>query len=213
MHARVLRSSDKTASEKGRVPLGRVLPVLALLTAGCGRPAAESRPESTKSAAVRASSARPAGEQKVELKILDFNGIEQLIASHWGKVVVMDAWSTSCAPCVKEFPRLVALAGRYSPESLACISLSFDYQGIGTPEEQVPKVKKFLESQGATFDNVLSSEDADVLYPKFHLASVPAVFVYDKTGQLRKRFDNEDAQGEADVFNYDQVGARGRLDR
>jgi hypothetical protein len=31
--------------------------------------------------------------------------------------------------------------------------------------------------------------------------------VYDKAGQLRKRFDNENVQNKADVFSYGQVGA------
>ncbi len=66
-------------------------------------------------------------------------------------------------------------------------------------------MRKFLERQGATFENVLAGEESDALYRKFHLASVPAVFVYDRSGKLRKRFDNEQAAGDADVFTYEQV--------
>ena len=141
----------------------------------------------------------------VGVQILDFEGIQRLVESQRGKVVVMDAWSTSCPPCLKEFPNLVALHNRYGPSRVACISLSFDYEGIGTPEEVVPKVTKFLESQGATLDNVLSSEESDILYRKFKLASVPAVFVYDREGKLVKRFDNENAKTEAEAFTYQQV--------
>jgi thiol-disulfide isomerase/thioredoxin len=156
-------------------------------------------------AAARTSTLPPADEQ-VELKILDLAGIEKLIASHHGKVVVMDAWSTSCPPCVKEFPNLVALASKYGPEQLACVSLSFDYEGIDSPAEVAPRVLEFLRAKRATFDNVLSSDDSDALYRKFHLTAVPAVFVYDRAGALRKRFDNEDTRSEADSFTYEQVG-------
>ncbi len=145
------------------------------------------------------------GAGKVELKLLDFEGIRQLIASHRGQVVVLDAWSTSCAPCIKEFPNLVALQRKFGPP-LACISLSFDFEGIGTPHDKAPAVQAFLESKQATFDNVLSTEESDVLYRKFGFVSVPAVLVYDQTGRLRKRFDNENAQREADAFTYEQVG-------
>ena len=141
----------------------------------------------------------------VELQILDFEGIQKLIASHRGKVVVMDAWSTSCTPCIKEFPKLVALHHEFGPQKLACISLSFDFEGIGTPQEQVPRVQGFLQSKGASFDNVLSSEESASLYRKFHLASIPAVFVYDQSGNLSKRFDNQQAQSEAESFTYEQV--------
>ncbi len=139
------------------------------------------------------------------MKILDYDGIQRLIASHRGKVVVMDAWSTSCLPCLKEFPHLVELQERIGREKLACISLSFDFEGIGKPEEQSPKVLKFLRSKKAAFDNVLSSDESDELYKKFKLAAIPAVFVYDRTGKLRKRFDNEDAKTEAEAFTYEQV--------
>ena len=142
---------------------------------------------------------------EIDLQILDFDGFQELLAAKKGKVVVVDAWSTSCPPCMKEFPNLVALHKKHNPEDLACISLSFDYEGIGSPEQTKPKVLDFLKSQGATFDNVLSQDESDVLYRKLELASVPAVFVYDRDGKLVKRFDNEKAASEAEAFTYQQV--------
>lgn len=142
----------------------------------------------------------------ISLQTLDFDGIERLVASHRGKVVVMDAWSTSCAPCLAEFPHLVELHRRHGPDRVACVSLSFDYEGLGAIDEVKPPVIKFLTEQAATFDNVISSEESDALYRKFNLASVPAVFVYDRAGKLRKRFDNQRAKRKEDQFTYAQVG-------
>jgi len=127
------------------------------------------------------------------------------IADQRGKVVVMDAWSTSCPPCMKEFHNLVELHEQYGPEKVACISLSFDYEGLGTPEEQAPRVRKFLSSQHATFENLMSNEESDALYRKFNLAAVPAVFVYDRAGKLAKRFDNQQAKSADESFTYEQV--------
>ncbi len=148
--------------------------------------------------------AGPAGAD-VRLSIVDFEGIQGRIATHRGKVVVMDAWSTSCPPCLAEFHNLVELQKNHDSNDVACISLSFDYEGLGKPEEQQEPVLKFLRSQGATFDNLLASEESDTLYRKFKLAAVPAVFVYDRSGQLRKRFDNEQAKSKAEAFTYQQV--------
>jgi len=168
--------------------------VLLSLVAGCGAPATgDTKP------AAGAESAAP----EVKLQILDRAGIEGLIDSHRGKVVVMDAWSTACPPCLKEFPHLVELHHKHGADNVACISLSFDYEGIGEPEEQQDKVLGFLRQQGAAFDNVLSSDESDLLYKKFNLVSVPAVFVYDREGRLRKRFDNEDSG--AEPFTYEDV--------
>jgi thiol-disulfide isomerase/thioredoxin len=196
--------------------LPTLLPVIAIVLAfaasGCQRSAdladagstPSGRPVAESHSSANAAATQPAGDQ-VKVMQLDFDGIEQLVASHKGRVVVMDAWSLACPPCVQEFPKLVALQGRYPREQLACISLSFDYEGIGEPAEKLPRVEAFLEKQKANFDNVLASEESDVLYRKFHLLSVPAVFVYDKTGKLRRRFDNQQAQTEAEMFTYEDV--------
>ena len=142
---------------------------------------------------------------RVTLQVLDFAGVEQLIASKRGQVIVLDCWSTSCQPCRKAFPNLVALS-REHREQLACVSLSFDYEGIGKPEDQREKVLTFLREQGATFDNVLCSLESDLLSEKLDIPSIPAVFVYDRAGKLRKKFDNRNAS-KVGPFNYEQVQA------
>lgn len=114
------------------------------------------------------------------------------VARHRGKIVVLDCWSTSCPPCVREFPGLVALARKH-PE-IVCLSLSFDYEGIGTPEEALPRVRDFLAGVDAgAIDNMLGREESDVLYRKLDLASVPAVYVWGPDGALVRRFDEDDA--------------------
>jgi thiol-disulfide isomerase/thioredoxin len=145
---------------------------ISVLFAGCGRPepATEKR------------------ETKVELQVLDWNGLQQLIAIHRGKVVVMDCWSTSCRPCLEEFPKLVAMHNNYSHDDLSCVSLSFDNEGLDPIEDVKPPVLAFLERQKATFDNVLSTLDSDALYKKLEIPAVPAVLVYDRNGQLAKKF-------------------------
>ncbi len=41
--------------------------------------------------------------------------------------------------------------------------------------------------------NVISSDPSEDLYNKIHLGGPPAVFVYDQSGKLAKRFDNSQA--------------------
>jgi thiol-disulfide isomerase/thioredoxin len=133
------------------------------------------------------------------LQTRDFDGLTALIKSHQGKVVVMDAWSTSCPPCLKEFPNLVALHKKYGPEKVACISLSLDYTGLEKLAEIQEPVLGFLRDQQATFDNVLASEADEMMTKKLKIGAVPAVFVYDQKGELAKTF-----QG---AFTYEQVTA------
>jgi len=156
----------------------------------------------------------PAGDAKVEtddapvhLQMLDWDGFQKLMARHRGKVVVLDCWSTSCEPCKREFPKLVALDQKHSRDELACVSLSFDYEGIGRPEEQHSRVLAFLQAQRATFDNVLSRLESDELYKKLEIPSIPAVFVFDRQGRLHRRFDNRHASRDGGPFTYEQVSA------
>jgi thiol-disulfide isomerase/thioredoxin len=161
-----------------------------LLAPGCGYSATSESP--AQPASGNSAAAAPASDD-VKLSILSFDEIQKLIAGKRGKVVVVDAWSTSCPPCLKDFHNLVELANQYRPDDVACISLSFDYEGIGKPQDVQDRVLGFLRSQRATFDNVMSSEESDVLYRKFKLNAVPAIFVYERSGKLRQRFENEGA--------------------
>jgi thiol-disulfide isomerase/thioredoxin len=143
---------------------------------------------------------------KASVRLVDHAGLEAEIARHTGKVVVVDFWSTSCPPCVKEFPRLVALKKSHG-ERIACISFSLDYEGIDAPEELLPTIEKFLDKVGAgDVVNLLSTEEADAVYRKLDLVSVPAVYVYGPDGKLVQRFDEDDATKRLKrPFTYDDV--------
>jgi len=155
----------------------------------------------------KAVSKEPGEKPKVSLEIVSWEETQKLVAAHKGKIVVLDAWSTSCQPCMKEFPNLVKLHQKYAGKGVACMSLSCDYQGIKNkpPEFYRERVLKFLDKQGAGFQNLLATDPADELYDKMELASIPAVFVYGRDGKLAKRFDNEQAKTEDDNFTYADV--------
>ena len=137
--------------------------------------------------------APPAAVQAIDVALVDHAGLMAAVEARRGRIVVLDCWSTSCPPCVKEFPGLVALAEKYR-DQVACLSLSFDYEGIGTPDEVLPPVRSFLEKVGAgEISNMLTKEDADSLYKKLDLVSIPAVYVWKPDGTLARRFDDDDA--------------------
>ena len=49
----------------------------------------------------------------------------------------------------------------------------------------------------------MSSTDSDQIYIDLKLNSIPAVFVYDKTGKLSRRFDDSLMKpGKDEAFNY-----------
>jgi len=127
----------------------------------------------------------------IAVRLVDHAGLVEEVGRHRGKVVVLDCWSTSCPPCVKEFPGLVSLAARHG-DRVQCLSLCFDYDGLDKPEDLLPPVVAFLEKVGAgKVINMLSREEADSLSRKLDLASVPAVFVWKPDGGLAIRYDDD----------------------
>lgn len=137
-------------------------------------------------------SAAVTAPQGVEARILDWDGIENLIRAQEGKVVVLDLWATYCVPCRKEFPNLVALHNRLG-DKVTCISVSLDYDGLEDhPVEKCrDEVLAFLQEQQATCTNVVCSTPAEEVYgKKIPSQSVPAVYVFNKKGELADRFPN-----------------------
>jgi thiol-disulfide isomerase/thioredoxin len=153
--------------------------------------------------------AEPPKASGVALKILNWEQTLELVKKHKGKIVVMDVWSTSCDPCMKEFPNLVKLAKTQSKD-VACLSVSTDYTGSKNkpPEFYRERVTKFLQEQEATFENVLLNVPSDELFEKIELASIPAVYVFGRDGKLVKRFDSESAENlktDEEAFTYADV--------
>ncbi|MFQ5731391.1 MAG: TlpA family protein disulfide reductase [Planctomycetaceae bacterium] len=142
----------------------------------------------------------------VRLIEADWKGVQKLGAAQKGKVVVVDVWTSTCAACVKKFPRFAALQKKHG-NKVACISVNCDFDGVpGKPPKHYRKhVLDFLRKQQASFDNVMLNVPFLGFLNQIKLESTPALFVYDKTGRLTKRFDNDKSVSDADDFTMKQV--------
>ena len=79
----------------------------------------------------------------VTLDLIDAAGVAKLRANPTQKYRLINVWSTTCAPCVEEFPGLVKLARRMAMRPFEFITLSTDL-----PEDQ-PKAEQFLRKYHA----------------------------------------------------------------
>jgi thiol-disulfide isomerase/thioredoxin len=133
----------------------------------------------------------PEWRTTVQLTPGTWTEVEQQIAEHRGKIVVVDVWSTACEPCLREFPHLIELQEKH-PDTLVCVALNSDYAGVRKkpPEFYRDRVLKVLEAKQAKVVNVLCTEPADELFTELKIDSIPAVFVYDREGQLAAKFDH-----------------------
>ena len=154
----------------------------------------------------RAGAADDPAQPEVTLQIMNWEQTLELVKAQKGKIVVLDAWSTSCQPCIEEFPNLVKLHKRHG-QKVTCMSLSCDYAGIKKkpPEFYREKVLEFLRKQEAAFPNILCNVAADELFEQMDLAAIPAVYVFGRDGKLVKRFDNDDIKSDSEVFTYKEI--------
>ncbi|MEM7479433.1 MAG: hypothetical protein AAF483_30990 [Planctomycetota bacterium] len=124
-------------------------------------------------------------EAEIDVEMVDFAGLQKIIADKRGKVVVLDVWSTSCLPCMREFPNLVALSRNYD-DDVVCISLNVDY--IGLPKKPVEtykaKVVEFLRKEKAQIVNLMSTLSDEEMSGKLDFGSIPAILIYDRKGTL-----------------------------
>jgi len=93
-----------------------------------------------------------------------------------GKVTVIDFWSTTCEPCIREMPVLERLWRESDPAEVQVVGVAVD--------EEPGEVRKALPSLGVTFPMLIDS--AGVLSGMYRVGGgVPATFVLDREGRLR----------------------------
>ena len=143
-------------------------------------------------------------DPEVRLTAGTWKDVEVLVAKHAGKIVVVDVWSTSCLPCMTEFPHLVAMHRKHG-EKVVCISFNVDYVGIKSKPAATyaKKVEQFLQKHKATCTNILSTMPSDEIFQSLELPSIPAAYVYGTDGKLLKRFDDSLlVDGKEEAFTY-----------
>lgn len=156
------------------------------------------------------SSAAPAPvATEIKVELASFDDLKQRIATFKDRVVVVDAWSTSCLPCMKEFPHLVELAKRW-PEDVVCISVNLDFAGLPdtTPTTCLPAVTKFLQSKSAdpaNLVNLVSTDTDEQMFAKFEIESIPSIFVYDRTGAVAAKLTIDSAGADGLTYAGDVI--------
>lgn len=141
---------------------------------------------SSAQAAVKVSDfALPAIQDK---KMIDINQLR-------GKAVLINFWATWCGPCVQEIPSLISLQNEFGPQGLTVIGVSMDQNGEGP-------VQKLIEKTGINYPVVMG--DAKISRDFGGIFGIPASFLIDQSGTVRKRFNGWTSH-EAFVENIKQV--------
>jgi len=153
-----------------------VLSALLALSA-CRQPIASAVPAPTADAA----KATPAN-----YRLVDLLAIKNLLHQARGHVLLVHFWASWCMPCMRELPMMDKFAHDMKPRGLEVMSVSLDNPGRPGVAEHVGAL---LRKQAPNLTpNIAQFVDADELIamisPRW-TGAIPALFVYDHTGQLR----------------------------
>lgn len=104
---------------------------------------------------------------EVTLENITATGIAQLVKNDTSKYRLFNVWSTTCVPCVKEFPGLVRVSRRMGLRDFELITISTDLPEdydralafLDKHRAALPaRLKPSLEKEGRTSNNYLYSE-------------------------------------------------------
>ena len=138
---------------------------VALLLIGCSNGAADAR--------VAVGSPVPA------YAALALTGDSVSLASHRGKVVLLNVWATWCHPCRDEIPELQAIHERYRARGLELVGVSVD------TESADDAIRAFMRDFRMTYP--VWRDPSERISAQFHIVGVPATFLIDREGILRWR--------------------------
>ncbi len=119
----------------------------------------------------------------VDVKIVKYDGLCDLISANKGKVILIDFWATWCLPCKKSFFHTVDMDKAYRDKGLVVISVSTYELSRGEPDQIKAAVLKYLKSQNANFTNVILDAPDAVVQEKLRMPTIPCLYVFNREGQ------------------------------
>jgi cytochrome c biogenesis protein CcmG/thiol:disulfide interchange protein DsbE len=125
-----------------------------------------------------------AGSMSPDFMLKDVYGNSFRFASTRGKVVILDFWATWCPPCRASIPELVKMQEKYKDKGLVILGISTDDTRKVNNEYLQGFCKKFNINYGVL------RFDLDVIDAYFgrEAPALPTMFVIDKAGQVRDKF-------------------------
>jgi thiol-disulfide isomerase/thioredoxin len=120
-----------------------------------------------------------------QVEPIDAEQFAQVLASHLGKVVVVNLWATWCLPCVQELPDFDLAQTRYRDRGLIVLAVSLDQAAILEERvrpffaERAPNLVSYLQTEQDEFHFV------ETFDPEW-VGTLPSTYFFDRKGDLRE---------------------------
>jgi thiol-disulfide isomerase/thioredoxin len=126
------------------------------------------------------------GKPAPALKGTDVDGAKVDLASHKGKVVLVEFWATWCPPCVASIPHLNSLVEKYGDRGFEIVGVNVDamHEDVKDVAKALPVVRRFLLKHSVRWTNVRTTEGAEDIATAWGVEEIPANFLIGRDGKL-----------------------------
>lgn len=113
-----------------------------------------------------------------DFTLTDLHGAKVSLSSLRGKLVLLNFWSTTCAPCVVEIPSLNDLYREFKGQGLVVLGIALD------PGEK--PVRELTSKLKVEYPNLMDSAK-DVYFDSYGLFGQPVSVIVDRNGVVREK--------------------------
>ncbi len=92
-----------------------------------------------------------------------------------GKLVLLDFWSTSCPPCLRQMRDLEVIHQRMSDQDVVVL-------GINTEGASPAFLRRFIEEQSVGYPVLM---DRGVVSDRYRVTTLPTLYLIDREGKIR----------------------------
>jgi peroxiredoxin len=119
------------------------------------------------------------GTETPDFRLPSLTGEEVDLASHRGRVVLLNFWATWCPPCVAEMPSLERLHRALGPEGLTVLTISAD--------EDEEDLREFVARYDLSLP-VLLDPGGRTAAAAYRTTGYPETFLLDRQGRLIRHY-------------------------
>jgi peroxiredoxin len=121
-----------------------------------------------------------AAPDPLAIRVTTLDGKAKSLTDYRGQVILLNFWSTSCAPCRVEIPWFVEFQKRWSARGFVMLGVSMD--------DDPASIKAFMQQQGVNypmFEGRMVEED--IQKATGGIWGIPTTFLIGRNGQVLKK--------------------------
>jgi cytochrome c biogenesis protein CcmG/thiol:disulfide interchange protein DsbE len=125
------------------------------------------------------------GRTAPDFALTDLSGKTVRLADFKDKIVLLDFWTTWCAPCREQIPDFVELQKQYAEKGFTLLGISLDEEGAAV-------VKPFAQQFGINYPVVIGNTQVSAAYGG--MQALPTAFLIGRDGRILEAFVGDRAR-------------------